>query len=85
MPEGRLVGNVANLGTRTITDGLLEILLSPALEKSLSSEEYGDRVQALFVPFPDPIPPGESRSFEAVLPRPDGDPPWDCYDFMFYA
>ncbi len=84
MPDGRLVGTVTNLGDRPITDGLLEVVLSPRPEKSPTLDAYREQIQTLFVSFPDPIPPGKAKSFTTPVPRPDGDPPWDCYDFLFY-
>jgi hypothetical protein len=84
-PDGRLVGAVTNIGDRTVVDGLLEILLSPSPEKAASPEEYRASIQTLFVSFPEAIPPGTTRRFETGVPRPDGDRPWDCYDFMFYS
>ncbi len=83
LPDNVLAGTITNVGNRPITDGLLEILLSPSPEKTFSPEEYRAQIQALFVSLPEPIPAGESRSFETLVPRVNGDRPWDCYDFLF--
>jgi len=84
MPDGRLIGTVTNLGDRPITDGLLEIVLSPNPETAATLEAYRERIQTVFVAFSDPIPPGTAQSFTTPVPRPDGERPWDCYDFLFY-